>query len=65
MPRGGKPYKFTKKKAKVHPLNKLDDDVTVWVPSPPFKMRGQWYVKITTTTSGYYRDFLYKQVGER
>jgi hypothetical protein len=51
---------FTKKKATVkgkHP--------TVWIPRPPFKKGGKWFIVVTTTTSGYYRDYLYEQVGER
>lgn len=65
MPPSGKPYKFSRRKGKVHPLDKLDDDVTVWITDKPFKVRGDWYVKVVTTTSGYYRTFLYKQIGER
>lgn len=66
MPKGGKPYKFTRKKRKVQPLNRLDKGVTVWLsPDSPFKMDGKWHVVVTTTTSGYYRTFLYEQVAER
>ena len=59
------PKKFKARKKKIQPVGKLHDDVTVWLSSTPFKQNGKWFVKITTTTSGYYRDFLYEQVGER
>jgi hypothetical protein len=60
-----KKIKFKGRKKKIQPIGKLQNDVTVYLASTPFQMKGEWYVKITTTTSGYYRDFLYKQVGER
>ena len=59
------PKKFKGRKKKIQPVGKLQSNVTVWLSSTPFQMKGEWYVKVTTTTSGYYRDFLYKQVGER
>ena len=59
------PKKFKARKKIIQPVDKLQDRVTVWLSEPPFKQNGKWYVKITTTTSGYYRDFLYQQVAER
>ena len=52
--------KFSTRKATVKGKNP-----TVWIPRPPFKRKGKWFITVTTTTSGYYRDFLYEQVGER
>lgn len=55
--------KFTKRKMR---LGKDDPKATVWISQPPRRERdGNFYCVITTTTSGYYRSFLYKQVDER
>ena len=53
------------RKAKIQPLDKLANDVTVWLNTPPQRRGGDEFVTLTTVTSGYYRTFVYKKVAER